>query len=119
RADEFDAVQRERGRERAREELADQKIQRGDLADMCLRVRNRENAAAHRVFVRNRGGGDDAQFGVVDVDNGNIDAIYRRAADEPGDPHERFSSCCRSCSSCSASMGRSRSTSTERMRSAM
>ena len=50
---------------------------------------------------------------------GHIDAIERSAAHDAGYSQERFSSCCSSCSNCSASMGRSSSNFNPRMRSAI
>lgn len=52
------------------------------------------------------------------LDDRHIDAVQRSAAHDSGDFHERFSSCWISCSSCKASIGRSSSSFSPRIRSA-
>src|SRR5262249_52990870 len=99
--------------------LPEAKVQLRNGAGSRGGVGDREDGAAH--FLRIRGGSKAASLhaAAADFDNCDVDAVERRAAHDSSYSHGRFSSSCSSFSSCSASMGRSSSTLSERIRSAI
>ena len=104
-----------------RVELRQQEVQPRDLGSMRLRSSKPRGCAraprpgTESVSIRRRR----RSCRPLDIDHRDVDAVERRAAHDARNSHSRPSSCCNSASSFSASIGRSSSTLSRRMRSAI
>ncbi len=119
-ADQLDGGERHAGvQNRVGVQLAEQDVEPRDFSRVRAGVRHGENhfADARRIWTRREA--HQPVAAARDVDDGDVDAVQRSAAHQARNSHFRFSSSCRSLSSCSASMGRSSSSLRLRMRSAI